>query len=116
MTISFQQKFKTQTVSADYLSSTYEKAAAEILLKSKLVADPIKLDFFASKEFLRFFVAKLGHFVNFFSICCKTLNLNSENPKTKKKSFIRSATVIILNFIFTKILSDKFGSGKFILC
>jgi len=40
-----------------------------------------------------FFAAKLGHFTisDFFSTCNKTLKLNSENRKTKKKSFIGSA-------------------------
>jgi len=44
-----------------------------------------------------FFAVKLGHFTisDFFSICNKTLKLNSENWKTKKKSFMGLATYMI---------------------
>jgi hypothetical protein len=39
-----------------------------------------------------FFVAKLCHFtISIFYVCYKTLKLNSENRKTKKKSCIGSA-------------------------
>ncbi len=49
-----------------------------------------------SKNFF-VFVAKLGHFTisDFFPMCNKTLKLNSENRKTKKKSFIGSATDVM---------------------
>jgi len=63
------------------------------------VADPIKLFFF---EFLRFFAAKLVHFTisDFFLYVTKHSKINSENQKTKKKSFIGLATESFLFFIF----------------
>jgi len=49
------------------------------------VADPVKLFFFTNEEF---FAAKIGHLIiNYFFNILKTLKLNSENRKTKKKVF-----------------------------
>jgi len=54
---------------------------------------PIKLCFFANKEFLSFFVAKLGHLTisDFFLYVTKHSNLTTK-IENKKKSFIGSVT------------------------
>jgi len=59
-----------------------------------VVANPIKLFFFANEEFFCFFAAKLGHFIIkvFFSLYNITLKLNSKNRKMKKKKFYRIAS------------------------
>jgi len=54
------------------------------------VADPIKLFFFANKEFLHFSLlsqAILSTYI--FSMCNKTVKLNRENQKTKIKKVYR---------------------------
>ncbi len=52
-----------------------------------------KTFFFANKEFLCFLLLNEVILLSvIFSMCNKTLKLNSENQKTKKKSFIWSAT------------------------
>ncbi len=52
--------------------------------------DPIELFFFASKEFLHFLLLSEVILLSLiFSICNKTLKLNNENMKTKKKEFHR---------------------------
>ncbi len=58
------------------------------------VADSIKLYFFANKEFLCFLLRSYIILLSviFFSTWNKTLKLNNENRKTKKKSYIGSAT------------------------
>jgi len=50
------------------------------------VADPIELFFFVNEEFLHFLLLSwVILLLIIFSICNKTLKLNSENWKTKKK-------------------------------
>jgi len=51
-------------------------SARKMLMKLTPVADPIKLFFFPNKEFLRFFAAKLGHFI-IISFCSMYQNTQS---------------------------------------
>jgi len=41
-------------------------------------------------------------------------NNNALQLQLTNYNYLQKSSVIILNFVFTKILSDKFGSGKFI--
>jgi len=55
----------------------------------ELVADPIKLIFFANKEFFRFSIAKLGHFIiNYIFLYVKNTQAYQRKSGNKEKKIL----------------------------
>jgi len=81
------------------------------------------LNFSSSRSYKTFFLrwqrissfstSKLGHFTisDFFSICNKTLKINSENQKKKKKKFYRIGSRFSFFLEISKVVGRREKSG-----